>query len=427
MTVNYEAKDKNQGTLTFEIPKETVKKGLDQAFKNIKNRIQVPGFRKGKVPRKIFNNVYGEETLYEDAFNKLLPEAYEAAIEEAGIQVVGQPKLDIESMEKGQPWIIKAEVHTKPKIKLGDYKQIAVDQQDREVSEEDVNQALEAKRQEFAELVVKESPAEQGDTVVIDFEGFVDGEAFEGGAGDNYSLELGSNTFIPGFEDQLIGAESGAEVEVQVTFPEDYQAEQLAGQEAVFKVKVHEVKAKELPELDDEFAKDADDEVEGIDELKNKLRVQLEEAKEAEAKDQEEDEALRQAVDNAEVVDGIPEVMVEEEIQRQVEFHLNNLQRQGISPEMYYKITNSSEADLRAQYAEEAELRTKTNLVLEAIIKEEGIEVAEEERQAEIDQLAGQYNMPADQVTQYVTPEMLDSDIKMKKAMNIIIDSLEYK
>ncbi|EFR31953.1 trigger factor [Eremococcus coleocola] len=427
MTVNFEKTNSNEGVLTFEIPAEEVKKGLDLAFNKVKKTVTVPGFRKGKVPRKIFNNVYGETALYDEALNAVLPEAYGKAVEESGLDIVGQPKFDIESIEKGQPWVMKANVTLKPEVKLGDYKNLTVEKQDREVSDEDVDQRIEETRQSLAELVLKESAAENGDTVVIDYEGSVDGEVFEGGTASNHSLELGSNQFIPGFEDQLIGAKPGDDVEVKVTFPEEYHAEELAGKDAIFKVKVHEVKTKELPELDDEFAKDADEEVETFEEYKNKVRVQMTEEKEAHAKEVVEDLALRQAVENAEIVDGIPQEMVHEEVHRQMDFYLNNLSRQGISPEMYFNITGTTEHDLHEQFEEEAELRTKTNLVLEAIVKAEGLEASPEELEEEVKNLAASYNMEIDQVRSLVNDQMLASDITMKKAMSLIVDSLEEK
>ncbi|MGO4941622.1 trigger factor [Ruoffia tabacinasalis] len=427
MTTNFEKATGNEGTLTFEIPQEEVKKGLDQAFKKVQKTVSVPGFRKGKVPRQIFNNVYGEEALYDEALNAVLPDAYEAAVKEAGLDVVGQPKLDIETIGKKEPWVMKAEVTLKPDVELGDYKGLSVEKQDTEVTEEDVQNAIKSRQEKLAELVVKDSEAVDGDTVVIDYEGFVDTEAFDGGKAENHSLELGSNSFIPGFEEQLVGTKAGDNVEVNVTFPEEYQAEELAGKEAVFKVTVHEVKATELPELDDEFAKDVDDEVETLAELENKIRVQLEEEKQQAAKEVFEDLALRQAVDNAEVEGGVPWAMVHEEIHRQMDYFLNNLSRQGIQPEMYYQITGTTSQDLHDQFEEEAELRTKTNLVLEAIVKAENLEVSDEEKEEEVKSLAEQYGMEVDQVRGFVSDDMLDSDIKMKKAMSIIVDSAEEK
>lgn len=273
MTAKFEKVETNKVVLTFEISQEDIKKGLDQAFNRVKKNVNVPGFRKGKVSRQVFEKMYGEEALYQDALNILLPDAYDNAVEETGIFPVTQPTIDIESIEKGKPWVIKAEVIVKPEVKLGEYKGLTVEKQDRTVSEQDVEDRLLQEQARAAELVVKEDAAELGDTVVIDFEGFLGDEAFEGGKGENHSLELGSGSFIPGFEDQLVGAKEGDEVEVKVTFPEEYHAENLKGQEAVFKVKVHEVKTKELPELTDEFAKDVDDSVETLAEIKKKKFV----------------------------------------------------------------------------------------------------------------------------------------------------------
>ena len=419
MTATFEKTATNEGVLTFSIPQEEIQQGLTIAFNKVKGNLNVPGFRKGKVTRQVFNRMFGEEALYEDALNAVLPKAYDAAVAEAGLDVVAQPKIDVKSMEKGQDWVITAEVTVKPEVKLGEYKNLTVAKQEREVTDADVEERLNQKRNQQAELVVIEEPAKEGDTVVIDFEGFKDGVAFEGGKGENYSLELGSGSFIPGFEDQLVGAKAGDDVEVKVTFPEDYQAEDLAGQEAIFKVKVHEVKEKELPELDDEFAKDVDDEVETLDELKAKIREELTATKASQAEEAVHDEALRKAVENAEVVE-LPHVMVHDEVHRAMDEFLNNMQRQGISPEMYYQLTNSTEADLHKQFEQDAELRVKTNLVIEAIVKAENLEATEEEIEKEIAELAETYNMPVDQVKRLLTTDMLSHDITMKKAIDLV-------
>lgn len=419
MTATFEKTATNEGVLTFSIPQEEIQQGLTIAFNKVKGNLNVPGFRKGKVTRQVFNRMFGEEALYEDALNAVLPKAYDAAVAEAALDVVAQPKIDVKSMEKGQDWVITAEVTVKPEVKLGEYKNLTVAKQEREVTDADVEERLNQKRNQQAELVVVEEPAKEGDTVVIDFEGFKDGVAFEGGKGENYSLELGSGSFIPGFEDQLVGAKAGDDVEVKVTFPEDYQAEDLAGKEAIFKVKVHEVKEKELPELDDEFAKDVDDEVETLDELKAKIREELTATKASQAQEAVHDEALRKAVENAEVVE-LPHVMVHDEVHRAMDEFLNNMQRQGISPEMYYQLTNSTEADLHKQFEQDAELRVKTNLVIEAIVKAENLEATEEEIEKEIAELAETYNMPVDQVKRLLTTDMLSHDITMKKAIDLV-------
>ena len=345
MTAKWEKKGTNDGVLTFEISEEKIKEGLNTAFNKVKSTLSVPGFRKGKVPRTIFNKQYGEEALYEDALNAVLPEAYDAAVAEAGLDPVAQPKIDVKSMEKGEAWVIEAEVTVKPEVELGEYKGLTVEKQDREVTDEDVEKNIEEKRAAEAELVLKEDAAVEGDTVVIDYEGFKDGVAFEGGKGENHSLELGSNSFIPGFEEKLVGVKAEDELDVDLTFPEDYHAEDLKGAAVTFKVKVHEVKAKELPALDDEFAKDVDEEVETLAELKEKIKTQLTEAKNAGADEAVEESAIRQAVDNAKIED-LPWAMVHDEVHRQMDVFLNDMQRQGVSPEMYYQITGTTEQDL---------------------------------------------------------------------------------
>jgi len=420
MTAKWEKTGTNDGVLTFTIAQAEIQKGLTTAFNKVKGNLNVPGFRKGKVSRQVFNRMYGEEALYEDALNAVLPEAYEAAVKEAGIDPVAQPKIDVDSMEKGQDWVIKAEVTVKPEVKLGDYKELTVEKQDREVTEEDVDARIKREQEAQAELVIKEDEAaENGDTVVIDFEGFLGEETFEGGKGENYSLELGSNSFIPGFEEQLVGTKAGDSKDVTVTFPEDYQAEDLAGKEAVFKVTVHEVKAKELPELDDEFAKDVDDSVESLAELKEKYRAELTETKEKAAEDAKDEAAIRQAVENAEIVE-LPHSMVHDEVHRSMDEFLNNMQRQGINPEMYYQLTGTTEADLHKQFEGEAETRVKTNLVIEAIAKAEGLEATEEDIENEIKELSEAYNMPVDQIKRVLTEDMLKHDITMKKAVELV-------
>lgn len=423
MTAKFEKKGTNDGVLTFSIANEEIQKGLTTAFNRVKGNLNVPGFRKGKVSRTVFNRMYGEEALYEDALNAVLPAAYEAAVLEAGIDPVAQPKIDVKSMDKGEAWTIEAEVTVKPEVKLGEYKNLTVEKQDTEVTDEDVDARVKSAQEQQAELAIKEDAAVEGDTVVIDFEGFVGDEAFEGGKGENYSLELGSGSFIPGFEEQLVGQKAGDSLDVTVTFPEDYQAEDLAGKEAVFKVTVHEVKAKELPELDDEFAKDVDDSVSSLAELKEKFRQELTESKAQAAKDAVEEAAIRQAVENAEIVE-LPHVMVHDEVHRAMDEFLNNMQRQGISPEMYYQLTGSTEQDLHQQFEAEADTRVKTNLVIEAIAKAEGLEATEEEIANEIKELSETYNMPEAQVKRVLTEDMLKHDVTMKKAVDLVTSTV---
>ena len=415
--------DASKGTLTFDIDVDTIKKGIDEAFVETRKKITVPGFRKGRVPRQIFNQMYGEESLYQDALNKVLPDAYSAAVKETKIQPVAQPQIEIKSMEKGQPWTLTATVDVMPEVKLGDYKGMEVPEQDTTVSDADVDSELEKKRQQQAELVLKEDkPAEKGDTVVIDYEGSVDGKKFDGGSADNYSLELGSGSFIPGFEDQLIGHNSGDDVDVKVTFPEDYHAKNLAGKDAIFKVKIHEIKEKQLPELDDDFAKDVDEDVDTLDELKDKTKKQLQEDKDNQAKAAIEDAAIEKAVANAEIQD-IPQAMLDDDTNRQMQQYLAGMQQQGISPQMYFQITGTKEDDLKKQFANDAEQRVKTNLVLEAIVDDAKLEASDDEIKQEIADLAKQYGMKEDAVEKALSKDMLSHDIKIKKAVDLVADS----
>ena len=427
MSVSFENTATNRGVVTFTIGQDKIQPALDQAFNKVKKNLNVPGFRKGHIPRAVFNQKFGEEALYDDALNAILPAAYEAAIAELGLDVVAQPKIDVKSIEKGQDWTLTAEVVTKPEVKLGAYKDLEVSvEASKEVTDEEVDAKLENERKNLAELVVKEGAAENGDTVVIDFVGSVDGVEFDGGKGENHSLELGSGQFIPGFEDQLVGAKAGDEVEVKVTFPEDYQATDLAGKAAVFVTKVNEVKAKEVPALDDELAKDLDDEVDTLDELKAKYRKELEAAKEIAFDDAVEGAALDLAVENAEIVE-LPAEMVENEVHRAMNEFMGNLQRQGISPEMYFQITGTTQEDLRKQYEADSDKRVKTNLVIEAVAAAEGFDATDEEIQKEINDLAAEYNMEVSQVSELLSPEMLKHDIAMKKAVEVITSSAKVK
>jgi len=423
MTAKWEKKSASNGELTFEISTDKIQEGLDKAFQKTRKQLNVPGFRKGRVPRQIFNQMYGEEALYEDALNIVLPEAYEAAIEETKIEPVDQPKIDVDSMEKGKAWVLKAVVTVKPDVKLGDYKGLTVAKQGHRVTSKEVDAEIEKKREQQAELVLKEGkPAENGDTVTIDFEGKVDGKAFDGGKAENYDLELGSNSFIPGFEEQLVGHNTDDKVDVKVTFPDDYNAEDLQGKEAVFAVTIHGIKTKELPELDNEFAKDVDEEVDSLDELKAKTHDELKKQKDDAAAQAKEDEAIQKAVDNAEVKE-VPQAMIDEDVQRQLDQYLANMQQQGIDPKTYYKITGTSEDDLKKQLADGAENRVKTNLVLEAIVEAEKIVPTDDEVASEIKDLASQYGMEESAVQKALSEDMLKHDIAVKKAVAVITDS----
>ncbi|HIW72323.1 MAG TPA: trigger factor [Candidatus Levilactobacillus faecigallinarum] len=423
MAAKWEKKEATKGELTFEIAPDKIKEGLDKAFQRTKKNLAVPGFRKGRVPRQIFDQMYGEEALYQDALNIVLPEAYEQAIKETEIEPVDQPQVDVESMDKGKAWVLKAVVTVKPDVKLGDYKGLSVTKQNTRVYQKDIDAELEKQRQQQAELVLKEDEAAaKGDTVVIDFDGYVDGKQFDGGKADNYSLELGSNSFIPGFEDQLVGHKAGENVDVKVTFPKDYQAEDLRDKEATFKVTIHEVKEKQLPELDDEFAKDVDEDVDSLEELQAKTKDRLKEQKTTAAHDAIEDEAISEAVDNAEIAD-VPEAMIKDDIDRQMDQYLANMQQQGIQPKMYFQLTGTTEDDLRKQFADGAEKRVKTNLVLEAVVEAEKIEPTEDQVNAEVKDLAGQYGMEESAVRSALSDDMLKHDIAIKSAVDLIADS----
>ncbi len=424
MSVKWEKEEgTNNGKLTFEIEPAKIKEGLDTAFNRVKKTLNVPGFRKGKVPRQIFNKMFGEESLYQDALNAVLPEAYANAVAESNIKPVAQPEIDVESMEKDSTWVLTAKVTVEPEVKLGQYKDLEVKARSTEVTDEEVDAEIKKLQEQQAELVLKEDqPAAEGDTVVIDFEGKVDGVAFDGGKGENYSLELGSNTFIPGFEDQLVGHKAGETVEVNVTFPEEYHAEDLKGKDAVFETMIHEVKTKELPELDDEFAKDVDEEVDTLVELKAKTRERLEAQKQNAAKEAIQEEVIDKAVENAEIGE-IPGAMIEEDVHRQMDQYLSGLQQQGISADMYYKLTGSSEEDLHKQFESGAQKRVKTNLVLEAIVAAEDIKASEEEINAEIKELAAQYGMEEAAVRSALSDDMLNHDIAIRKVVKEMTDS----
>lgn len=422
MSAKWEKTGKTTGELTFEISQEEIKLGLDQAFNRIKKNLRVPGFRKGHVSRVIFNQYYGEEALYEDALNLVLPNAYTAAVKEAKIDAVGQPKIEPVSMDKDKAWTMKATVSVKPEVELGEYKGIEVPKQNTRVYQKDIDAELDKKREQNAELVLKDDKAAKGDTVTIDYKGTIDGKAFDGGSAGNYSLELGSNTFIPGFEDQLEGHKAGDEVDVVVTFPEDYGAKDLAGKEAHFATKLHEVKSKELPKLDDEFAKDVDDSVETLDELKEKIKKQLKEDKEAAAQDAIQEAAITTAVKNAKI-DEIPDAMIQEDVDTQLNQYLGNMQRQGIDPQTYFKLTNTTEQQLRAQLSTDAAERVKTNLVLEAIVAKEDLKADKKEIEQEIKDLAAEYNMDEKTVRNTLSDDMLSHDIAVRKAMDLITDS----
>lgn len=423
MAVKWEKLEGNKGQLTFEVDAETFDKALDQAFKKVVKNVSVPGFRKGRVPRPIFEQRFGVEVLYQDALDIVLPDAYAKAVEESGIEPVAQPEIDIEQIEKGKDLVFTATVVVKPEVKLGQYKGLEVTKVDTEVTEEEVNAEIETLQKRYAELVVKEDePAEKGDTVVIDFEGFIDGEAFGGGKAENYSLELGSNSFIPGFEDQLVGVKAGDEKEVNVTFPEDYHEEKLAGKDAVFKVKVHEVKTLELPELDDDFAIDVDDEVETFAELKEKIKKRLEENKEHMARHRIENEVIELAAKNAEI--DVPEEMIDSEIERMINELDQQFRAQGLNLDLYQQMTGNKLDDLKESMREDAEKRVRANLTIEAIAEAEKIEVTDEEVNEELEKMANMYNLSVDKIKEMLgSTDPVKNDLRMRKAVDLLVDT----
>lgn len=428
MTTKWEKQEGNKGVLTFEVSTEEFDQALDQAFKKVSKDVQIPGFRKGKIPRGLFEKRFGVESLYQDAVDIVLPGAYSKAVDEAEIFPIAQPSIDIDQIEKGQPLVFTAEVEVKPEVKLGEYKGLEVEEKTVEVTDEDVEKEIENLRERHAELIVKEDgEIENGDTAVIDFEGFQDGEAFEGGQGENHSLEIGSGQFIPGFEEQLIGKKAGDETEVNVTFPEEYHAEDLAGKDAVFKVKIHEVKAKELPELDDEFAKDVDEEIETLDELKTKKREELETNKKQQAENEKREELLQQASDNIEV--DIPEAMVDTEVNQMVREFEQQLQMQGMTLEMYSQFSGQDEDALKEQMRADAEKRVKTNLTLEAIAEAEDLKPSQEDIDAELDKMSSTYGVEKDQLVQMLggSTETLENDLKMRAAIDFLADNSKAK
>lgn len=423
MSAKFEKLEGNQGKLTIEVDAETFNKALDQAFKKVVKEVSVPGFRKGRVPRPIFEQRFGVEALYQDALDIVLPEAYSNAIDETGIEPVSQPEIDIEQIGKGETLILTAEVTVKPEVKLGDYKGLEVEKVDTEVTDEEVENEIKELQKRHAELVVKEDEAAaEGDTVVIDFEGFVNGEAFEGGKAENHSLELGSGQFIPGFEEQLVGVKAGEEKEVNVTFPEEYHAEELAGKDAVFKVKVHEVKGLKLPELDDEFAVDVDDEVETLDALREKIKNRLKVQKEHTAKHTIENTLIEKAAENAEI--DVPEVMVENEIERMIKEFEQQLAAQGLNLDLYKQFSGQGEDELKEQMKADAEKRVRVSLTLEAIAKAENIEVTDEEVDAELNRMSEMYNLPVDQIKQILgSTDSIKDDLKLYKAVELLVEN----
>jgi trigger factor len=425
MKATWEKIEKNTGVLEVEVDAEQVNAALDKAFKKVVRQVNVPGFRKGKVPRAIFEAKFGVESLYQDAINELLPEAYAKAVEQTGIEPVDQPDIDFETFAKNEPFVFKAKVTVKPEVTLGEYKGLEVTEKSTEVTEEELQQELKRLQERHAELVVlEEGTAEKGDIAVIDYEGSVDGVPFDGGKAENYSLELGSGTFIPGFEDQVIGMSKGEEKDINVTFPEEYHAEHLAGKAAVFRVKVHDIKRKNLPELDDEFAKDVS-EFDTLEEFKADLKQRLTAQKERERDLALEADVIEKAAANAEV--DIPGAMIETEIDRMLREFENRLRMQGMNLELYYQFSGQDEKALREQMKEEAEKRVKTSLVLEAIANAENVQVDEEDINKELEGMSQTYRQSVEELRNIIEKngnmDDFKADIRIKKTVQWLIDN----
>lgn len=427
MSVQVENLEKNMAKLTVEVEAERLEKALDTAYNRQKKSISIPGFRKGKVPRVMVEKMYGPEIFYEDAANILLQEAYPEAYDECGLEIVSQPSIDVVQLEKGKPFIFTAEVAVKPDVELGKYKGVTVTKIDTSVSDEEVDAEVERQRNSNARMVTVERPVENGDFAVIDFEGFVDDVPFEGGKADNYELETGSHSFIDTFEDQLIGKSTGEELDVNVTFPEDYQVQDLAGKPAVFKVKINEVKTKELPELDDEFAQDVS-EFDTLAEYREDVKKKLAERKEADAKRTKEDEAIAKIIDKSKME--IPDPMIDMQVSNMLNDFANNMARQGLSMDQYLQFTGMTTEKLREQMRPDALKRIQSSLVLEKIAKEENIEVTDEDVDAKIEEMAKMYGMDAEQMKGYVRDEEKETikrDIAVEKAVDLIMDNIKER
>ena len=426
MTATWEKKEGNEGVLSVTVPAEKLDKALDQAFKKVVKQINVPGFRKGKVPRQIFEQRFGVEALYQDAADILLPEAYGEAIDETGIKPVDQPEIDVTQIEKGSDFKFDATVVVEPEVQLGDYKGLEIEKQSTELTEEEIQESIDHQLGHLSEMVVKEDAAiENGDTVNIDFDGYVDGEQFEGGQADGYDLEIGSGMFIPGFEEQLVGVKAGEEKDVTVTFPEEYHAEELAGKEATFKTKVNEVKYKEVPELTDEIANELDSEANTVAEYKENTRKRLAEQKETDAENAQKEEAINKAANNTTV--DIPEAMVNTELDRMVQEFGQRMQQQGLNLETYFQISGQDETQLREQMKDDAEERVKTNLTLTAIAEAENVEVSDEDIDKELEKMSEQFNISVEDIKSTLgNTDIVKNDVRIQKVIDLLRDNAKY-
>ena len=420
--------EKNMAKLTIEVPASEFEKALQSAYNKQKKSISVPGFRKGKVPRQMVEKMYGPEIFYEDAANELIPTAYEEELKNCDLEIVSRPTVDIVQIKKGEDFIFTAEVAVKPEVTLGEYKGMEVDKTSTRVTQKEVEAKIKEEAEKNARTVTVEGrPVQDGDEVILDFEGFVDGEAFEGGKGENYPLTIGSGSFIPGFEEQLVGAEAEKEVEVKVTFPEEYHAEELKGKDAVFKCTIHEIKVKQIPEIDDEFAAEVS-EFDTLDEYKADVKAKIKEQKENEGKQKKEDQAVEKAVANATME--IPEAMIDEQVRQMVNEFAQNMQYQGISFEQYCQITGMTLEKIQEETRPQAVKRIETRLVLEAIAKAENIEVTEERLDEEIKKMAESYNMEADKLKELMGEEekkQMMEDIAVQDAVTFLVENAVEK
>ncbi|MCI5492774.1 MAG: trigger factor [Lachnospiraceae bacterium] len=428
MSVQVENLEKNMVKLTIEVSADKVEEALKAAYNKQKSKISVPGFRKGKVPMAMVEKMYGPEVFYEDAANIMMQDAYPAAVDESGVDIVSQPTIDVTQLEKGKSFIFTAEVAKRPEVTLGKYKGVTVTKIDTTVTDEEVDEAVEKERNNNARTItVEDRPIAVGDTAVIDFEGFVDGVAFEGGKGENHPLEIGSHTFIDTFEDQLVGKNTGDEVDVNVTFPEEYQAADLAGKPALFKVKIHEIKAKELPELDDEFAQDVS-EFDTLAEYKESVKKNLEKTKEDNAKRTKEDEAIGKIIEKSTME--IPDAMIDTQVQNMLQEFAQRMAQQGLSLDQYMQFSGMTIDKLKEQVRPEAVTRIKSSLVLEQIAKDENIEVSDADIDAELEKMAGMYGMEVEKLKEYMgdaEKESMKRDLAINKAVELIMDNIKER
>ncbi|WP_031556164.1 trigger factor [Lachnospira multipara] len=420
--------EKNMVKLVIESTSEEFEAALNTAYNKNKNKISLPGFRKGKAPRVMIEKMYGKEVFFEDAANEIIPDAYANAADESGLEIVSQPKIEVTQLEAGKPFVFTATVALKPEVELGSYKGIEVSKVDVAATDADVEEELKRVQDQNSRIVsVEDRAVADGDQTVIDFEGFVDGVAFEGGKGENYSLTIGSHSFIDNFEEQLIGMNIGEEKEINVTFPEEYHAENLKGKAATFKVKINEIKEKQLPELDDEFAQDVSD-FDTLAEYKEDLKKKIAERKENQAKSVKEDEAIAKLIEDSKM--DIPEAMVETQVNRMAQDFAQRLQAQGLSLDQYFKYTGTTADSLVNEMKPEALKRIKSRLVLEAVVKAENIEVSEEEVQAELEKMASQYGMEVEQIKNFMgenETKQIKEDLAVTKAVELIVSSVVEK